>query len=85
MLKYSRKKREIEMIEGIMAGWKHTTYHSTTFLRLSFVWKYILPLLMEKKCMLWKVNLVGSLRKPKRRATPIFSFLRGFLHGESLF
>ena len=35
--------------------------------------------------MLWKPNLEGLLRKSRRRAMPVISFLRCFLHGEPLF
>ena len=41
--------------------------------------------LKEETSMLWKLNLEGSPRKPRRRSMPIFSFLRGFPLSEPLF
>ena len=50
------------------SGWKHTTYHSITFLRLSFVWKYILPLLMEKKMHAMESKLGGLTQEAKEKS-----------------
>ena len=59
-------------------------YHPPHF-KNSFLYGNIFCCFEGGRSILWKPNLEGLLKNSMGRAMLIFSFLRGFLHGELIF